>query len=376
MALENVRFDESPRVSLSAQPVGPGGVVASLRDLAKRSGLDATSDLYNRARDLAQEYEFEQAARELGLLLALDPDDAEAHLLHAKVRTGLQDWATALESLDRAAALGARVPADLRERIDEKAAAERAATGERMTALRAREEGEITALRQEARRLRSENARLVGRVHDLSAEVRRWAWLTTGVAGAAGLFILINLAIGVGSGGSTSAPTEAPVAATSDAPAEAPVVADAGATTADAAPAADAAPSPANPPTAGALAQQAQAALAGADGLDGTKLTLSVQAGKASVSGTVTTAAQRRRAEQVVGEVPGIAAVDVGKVKILARTKGAKHTVVSGDSLSRIARDYYGDASLAKKIVAANPKTLGGKTDLRLGMELKIPAVE
>jgi nucleoid-associated protein YgaU len=368
MALENARFDESPSPSApdSMSPV----------------------ELYNAAAVLAGAGNFDEADRHLAILLALDSDDAEAHLLRAKIAVGRERWPDALSALNRAAALGARAPNELRARIEDQIAAGRATDDERRAAVQAREDGELMALRQEARRLRSENARLVGRVHDLSGEVRRWAWLTSGVSAAAALFIVVNLAL---SGGPPSA--NAPVAtghtadgaapsASADAPAPAspsaapPAAPSAAAVASPAGQSAAAPAAPAAPPAASALAQQAQAALNTAAGLDGSTLTLTVQSGKAALTGSVETAVQRRRVEEIVGGVPGIIKVDATKVKILARTKGTKHTVVSGDSLSKIARDYYGDASLAGRIVAANPKPLAGKTDLKLGMVLKVPAVD
>lgn len=49
------------------------------------------------------------------------------------------------------------------------------------------------------------------------------------------------------------------------------------------------------------------------------------------------------------------------------------HTVVSGDTLSSIAKKYYGDAAKWTKIFEANKDTLPDANSLKLGQKLKIP---
>lgn len=49
------------------------------------------------------------------------------------------------------------------------------------------------------------------------------------------------------------------------------------------------------------------------------------------------------------------------------------YTVQSGDTLSAIARHFYGDASLYMKIVAANKSTLTNPDNIAPGQVLHIP---
>jgi nucleoid-associated protein YgaU len=49
------------------------------------------------------------------------------------------------------------------------------------------------------------------------------------------------------------------------------------------------------------------------------------------------------------------------------------HTVVSGDTLSRIARQYYGDSRRWPEILEANRFQLTDDRSLRLGMKLRLP---
>jgi nucleoid-associated protein YgaU len=361
--------------------------------------------LFNEARDLANEGKVGAAKEKLTMLLALQPDDGDAHLLMARLHVAAQRWDDALASLDLADEHGAEVTSELRRRVEDQLRSRESRQpeppravpgpdeGERRVAMTARDEGEIAALRQETRRLRSENARLLGKVHDLGQEVRRWAWITTGVAGVSVLFIAVNVLVASFSGGAGSpvnanSATADVAAAGSAGAAPGPSAAGSGAPTviasgpspaaaAAGAAAAEAGPSvPASPPPASALAQQASSALHGAAGLDGAALEVAVQAGKATVKGTVDTHRQRKRAEDVLAAIPGITEVSVQNVKVLARSKGATHTVQSGDSLSSIAYAYYGEATRAKAILDANPKTLKGKANLKIGMDLKIPPID
>lgn len=51
-----------------------------------------------------------------------------------------------------------------------------------------------------------------------------------------------------------------------------------------------------------------------------------------------------------------------------------RHTVVSGDSLSKIAKQHYGDANKWRRIYDANRQTIGDNPDLiKPGQDLVIP---
>ncbi len=49
------------------------------------------------------------------------------------------------------------------------------------------------------------------------------------------------------------------------------------------------------------------------------------------------------------------------------------HEVKSGDTLSKIAQHYYGDASLYPKIFEANKDVLKDPNLIRVGQKLRIP---
>lgn len=49
------------------------------------------------------------------------------------------------------------------------------------------------------------------------------------------------------------------------------------------------------------------------------------------------------------------------------------HEVVAGESLSKIAKKYYGDASLYMTIFEANKDVLKDPDEIRVGQKLRIP---
>lgn len=54
-----------------------------------------------------------------------------------------------------------------------------------------------------------------------------------------------------------------------------------------------------------------------------------------------------------------------------------RHVVAAGDSLSKIAKKHYGDASQWRRIYEANRETIGGNPDLiHPGQDLVIPDAE
>ena len=367
-----MQFDAISRMSLSDQPVPTGGVAAALRNAAESYGLDATAELYNEALQLAAEGEVDAARDRLVILLALSPNDGDAHLLLAKVLVAKQSWEAALASIERARSLGVDVPDELHMAVLEHR------TGVESTPARtALEEGELLALRQEGRRLRSEVAHLSQQAYSQEREAKKWAYITGGVSVLSVVFILLNLVFG-GSTQVVEVPVPVPTA-TKPAVAAGPAVTPPAPVVAPPVAPSVAEPPPVAPPARGnnaSLVERAAAALEDAPMLEGTRIAVTVDGGAATLSGTVAIHLQRKEAEQLVGAVGGIASVTSSDVQVLARSEGTKHTVVSGDNLSKIAYRYYGDASLSKRILKANKKLLGGKANLQIGQNLVIPKVD
>ncbi|HET9504326.1 MAG TPA: LysM peptidoglycan-binding domain-containing protein [Hymenobacter sp.] len=57
-------------------------------------------------------------------------------------------------------------------------------------------------------------------------------------------------------------------------------------------------------------------------------------------------------------------------------TAGEQYTVVSGDSLSKIAKNHYGDAAKWHQIYEANKATIGSNPDkIEIGQVLTLPSL-
>jgi LysM repeat protein len=188
-ALDPIPFDEAPRGT--GTPHGVKGIASVLDS----HGVDASSDLYDEAVVLARQGHLGRARDRLRMLLCLDPHDAAAHLLLAKVFGSQQRWSDSIKELDAAQSCGMRVDPTLRGRFEAARDASRddAARSERITA---RTAGEVKALREEARRLRAENTRLERIAKEETDKARLWMSATT-VAAIIGLFGLgMTLAFG------------------------------------------------------------------------------------------------------------------------------------------------------------------------------------
>lgn len=381
----DLQFDDMSRCSLSDQPLPPGGVLRALRDAAETAGLDPVAELYNEALRYANEGHLRLARERLDVLVALSPDDGEARLLLGKVFVAGQRWKEALSALDEAATNGQNVPSELRSAIEEHLRRQSESDEEQRSAAMAREQGEIKALRQEARRLRSENAQLIGTNHEMEQESKKWAWIAAGAAGFTVLFVLGSLIFG-GSNADQVADFDAnPVIIDDVSPPEvvaasvvdlrAPVIEDAGFASMNH-PAETAAPEVFEAPAGnrGPAAELAQlfAQRAATQGIDSVEVTNGV----AVLKGSVATHFDKKDAMTTAGSARGVTSVNANDLTINARTRGATHIVGKGDMLGGLAYQYYGDSSLANTILNANNGVLHGKSNLSIGMELDIPAID
>ncbi|MCL4161776.1 UNVERIFIED_CONTAM: hypothetical protein GTU68_053732, partial [Idotea baltica] len=79
-------------------------------------------------------------------------------------------------------------------------------------------------------------------------------------------------------------------------------------------------------------------------GLNVTDLNIVVEDDSATVYGEAENQANREKTVLVVGNTEGIATVDDRMTTAVQEPEAQFHTVVSGDSLSKIAKKYYGNA--------------------------------
>ena len=314
MSAALLEFDEPGRTLRPGQVVHPGTDAPShIADTLRTQGIDAPASLYNEALVLARDGLLGPASQRLQMLLCLDPDDADGHLLLAKIHAAQGRSTEALSKLEAAVEAGAVAPAGLREHLEGLIRNERQRDEEHRARVAAREQGEIKALRQEARNLRSETIRLEAEVTETRHSEKLWR-ITAMVAASFTLCVGIVFAALTVFTAPVAAPEAAPVALA--APVE-----PAAATAA---------------PTAATL------------NLQGSTTAVQVTSPKLHVEDS-------SAAPAVTPKLP------------------ATHTVTSGDSLYTLAGQYYGDKMQYRKIQDANKKLLNNSIALKLGMQLTIP---
>lgn len=107
-------------------------------------------------------------------------------------------------------------------------------------------------------------------------------------------------------------------------------------------------------------------------------LAISVDDDKATITGEAADLATKEKVVLVVGNTDGIASVEdnmtVAEVEVIEEAAMAQfHTVVSGDSLSKIAKEFYGDAMKYPVIFEANKPMLTHPDKIYPGQVLRIP---
>ncbi len=105
-----------------------------------------------------------------------------------------------------------------------------------------------------------------------------------------------------------------------------------------------------------------------------TDLDITVDGDLATVYGEAENQATREKVILVIGNTEGIASVDDRMTTAVQEPEAQFHTVVSGDSLSKIAKKYYGNAMKYPVIFEANKPMLSHPDKIYPGQVLRIPA--
>jgi len=298
-------------LAFDENPRGNGTCRATeeIAQLLDHSEIDAPSALYDEALTLAKQGRFAPATDRLRMLLTLDPIDADAALLLGKVLAARGQWQEALQRLDAAQANGAEVPTALRDKVELALRNQIEESEAHRLRVTARERGEIRNLRAEAKRLRSDNAVLDQQIQGLYRRVRLWSSATALVSGCAAALLLVALV----SGGSDAIAEETETLASNAIPTESNEVA---------------------------------------------------RGTYSATSYNYPLATEANATPEPVAEQPTVPTTS---------TQMATHTVSGGDTLGKIAQQYYGKSSQWRVIRDANPDVLKGSIRLNLGMKLNIP---
>lgn len=93
----------------------------------------------------------------------------------------------------------------------------------------------------------------------------------------------------------------------------------------------------------------------------------------ATIKGQVQNQADREKIVLAVGNVDHVAKVDDQMTVVTPTPESKFYTVKSGDTLSKISKEYYGDANQYNKIFEANRPLLKDADDIFPGQVLRIP---
>lgn len=135
------------------------------------------------------------------------------------------------------------------------------------------------------------------------------------------------------------------------------------------------APAPSGVEIAQARAKALRAAVA-SYGFEVEGFNVSVSGEVATISGKVADQATRERVALVVGNTNGIARVDDRLEVVTPEPEAQFYTVVSGDTLSKIAKQFYGKAMKYPVIFEANRPMLENPDKIYPGQVLRIPALD
>ena len=110
-------------------------------------------------------------------------------------------------------------------------------------------------------------------------------------------------------------------------------------------------------------------------GIEVENLSLDLNDDKVTVYGQIKTQADKEKVILAIGNVSGIAKVD-DRISVTNPEPEAQfHTVKSGDSLSKISKEYYGDARKYNIIFEANKPMLKDPNLIYPGQVLRIPVM-
>lgn len=110
--------------------------------------------------------------------------------------------------------------------------------------------------------------------------------------------------------------------------------------------------------------------------LDVENLKVQIEDDLATITGKAYDQSTKEKVVLVVGNTHGIASVDDQMSVDHAEPEAQFHTVVKGDSLSKIAKHYYGDAMKYPQIFEANKPMLTDPDKIYPGQVLRIPNKE
>lgn len=108
-------------------------------------------------------------------------------------------------------------------------------------------------------------------------------------------------------------------------------------------------------------------------GVDGLSVTYNGNTDTAIIKGRVKSQADKEKIVLAVGNIDHVAQVDDQMTVEVPEPESKFYTVKSGDNLSQISKEYYGDPNQYNKIFEANRPLLKNADDIFPGQVLRIP---
>lgn len=109
--------------------------------------------------------------------------------------------------------------------------------------------------------------------------------------------------------------------------------------------------------------------------VEGLSVTYNSDTDTASVSGSAKSQADREKIILAIGNNRDVAKVVIDNITVVApEPESRMYTVKSGDTLSHISKEMYGNANLYNKIFEANQPLLTSPDKIYPGQVLRIPA--
>src|SRR5262245_37136523 len=109
-------------------------------------------------------------------------------------------------------------------------------------------------------------------------------------------------------------------------------------------------------------------------GLSGLNVNYDPASGKVLLSGSANSAEAMQKAVLIAGNVQGVAEVDVSKLQHPAEKESVEYYIIQkGDNLSKIAKQFYGDANKYPKIFEANREVIKDADLIFPGQKIRIP---
>ncbi|MCH7336289.1 peptidoglycan-binding protein LysM [Acinetobacter sp. NIPH 2699] len=108
-------------------------------------------------------------------------------------------------------------------------------------------------------------------------------------------------------------------------------------------------------------------------GIEGLAVTYNGTTDTAVIKGQVKSQADKEKIVLAVGNTDHVAQVDDQMTVETAEPESKFYTVKSGDNLSKISKEYYGDPNQYNKIFEANRPLLKNADDIFPGQVLRIP---